>query len=162
MISRLFIKSNRNLLIKRKIVTDLSSNVKDVIKLTFVDQEGNRAIVPARVGSTLLDVAQYNKIDLEGGCNGGGGPTEIRRTDKWVESTFGEGPGCFFCHVLIPSTYNSILPELTPDAVYGLSSIWEEEFSPTTSRLACLIKLDKRHDGMVVLVPDAPIVKGLV
>ena len=33
--------------------------------------------------------------------------------------------------------------------------MWEDEVN-VTSRLACMIKLEKKHDGMVVFVPDAP------
>lgn len=62
----------------------------------FLMLQGHRATVPARVGSTLLDAASLHNIDLEGPCLGGGGPTEVRRTENWVETTFGEGPSCFF------------------------------------------------------------------
>ena len=37
----------------------------------------------------------------------------------------------------------------------GIKSTWEEEYN-TTSRLACMITLEKKHDGLVVFVPDAP------
>jgi hypothetical protein len=37
----------------------------------------------------------------------------------------------------------------------GLDEVWEGETN-VTSRLGCLITLDKRHDGLVVYVPDAP------
>ena len=73
--------------------------------------QGNRATVPARVGTSLLAAAKHHKIDIEGPCGGGGGPVSVRRTENWVETTFGEGPTCFYCHVQIASKYNSILPE---------------------------------------------------
>jgi len=37
----------------------------------------------------------------------------------------------------------------------GLDDVWQEEVT-TQSRLACQITLDKRHEGIVVFVPDAP------
>jgi ferredoxin len=111
--------------------------------------------VPARVGQTILDVAVHNKVDLEGPCGGGGSPTEVRRTENWVETTYGEGPNCFFCHVQIPNTYNHLLPEITSHELNGLVEVWDDEVTKS-SRLACMITLDKRHDGMVVFVPDAP------
>jgi ferredoxin len=111
--------------------------------------------VPARVGQTILDVALQNKVDLEGPCGGGGSPTEVRRTENWVEYTYGEGPNCFFCHVQIPSTFDHLLPEITKHESDGLQEVWEDEVT-VRSRLACMIKLDKKHDGMVVFVPDAP------
>lgn len=79
----------------------------------------------------------------------------MRRTADWVETTFGEGPSCFYCHVQIPSSFDSILPEMSKEERAGLSDTWEDEAS-VTSRLACMITLDKRHDGLVVYVPDAP------
>ncbi len=117
--------------------------------------QGNRARVPAIVGSTLLEAAQYHLIDIEGSCHHLSAPVSIKRTDKWTEDVYGEGPSCFLCHVQIPSSYNHILPERSLQEIEGLDSTWEEEFKPT-SRLACTITLDHRHDGMIVLVPDAP------
>jgi hypothetical protein len=42
----------------------------------------------------------------------------------------------------------------------GLVEGWEDEVN-STSRLACLITLEKKHDGMLVYVPDAPPVEML-
>ena len=103
----------------------------------------------------MLDAAKQHKIDLEGPCRGGSPPTDVRRTEKWVETVYGEGPSCFFCHVQISSKYNNILPEQSLQAIDGLTEVWGDDYVPT-SRLACLINVKKEHDGMVVLVPDAP------
>lgn len=111
--------------------------------------------MPALIGQTLKEAAESNNVIIPGGCGGGGMPTNIKHTEDWNEIVYGEGPSCFWCHVKIPSKYNDILPLQTEKETGGLEEVWEEEFS-ATSRLACLIKLDKRHDGMVVLVPDSP------
>ena len=102
---------------------------------------------------TLLEVAAQHKVDIEGPCEGGAPPMDARRTDKWVETIFGEGPSCFYCHVQIAKKYHSILPEFQEQSAEGLEEVWGDEFTES-SRLACEITLDKRHDGMVVLVPD--------
>lgn len=141
----------------RPIRNSLSTVAANTIRLTFVDQEGNRATVAALIGQTLLAAASKYKIDIEGPCGGGGAPVTIQRSKAWEEITYGEGPQCFFCHVQIPSSYNSILPALSEGEKEGMINAWEEEFS-VTSRLACMITLDKRHDGMTILVPDAPVV----
>jgi ferredoxin len=86
---------------------------------------------------------------------GGGAPVEVIRTQKWTESTFGEGPSCFLCHVQIPSKFNHLLPPMIDSEVDGLKETWEEEHT-LSSRLACQITLERKHDGMVVFVPDAP------
>ena len=130
----------------------------DVVGFALFDimcSQGNRAVVPARVGQTVLDVAVQHKVDLEGPCGGGGSPREIRRTENWVETTYGEGPNCFFCHVQIPSSYASVLPPPSKYEYDGLVDSWEDEVTKT-SHLACMITLDKRHDGLTVFVPDAP------
>ncbi len=116
--------------------------------------KGNRATVPARIGKSLLEAARLHKVDLEGPCHGGGGATMVRRTENWVETTYGEGPQCFYCHVQIPSSFNHLLPEQWPSEAKGLKDIWMDEYT-TTSRLACMIQLEKKHDGLVVFVPDA-------
>jgi hypothetical protein len=36
-----------------------------------------------------------HKIDLDGSCNGGG-PFEVQWTEEWHETTYGEGPTCFY------------------------------------------------------------------
>jgi hypothetical protein len=103
----------------------------------------------------LLQVAMLHKIDIAGPCMGGGSPREVRRTKDWVETTYGEGPACFWCHVQIASKYNSILPDFSEYEFEGIQEEWDEE-ATKTSRLACQITVDKRHDGMVIFVPDAP------
>jgi len=134
----------------------MSSTVADaMIHLTFVDNDGNRASVPGLVGMTVLDVALKHGIDLEGPCGGGGGPVSIQRTPDWHDTTYGEGPMCFYCHVQIPSTFNDLLPPVGETDEAGLDDVWGDEVTKQ-SRLACQITLDKRHDNMVVFVPDAP------
>lgn len=85
----------------------------------------------------------------------GGNPRQVRRTPLWVENTYGEGPSCFWCHVQIASKYNDILPEWDEDQQMQLEDSVTDDYTKS-SRLACMITLDKRHDGMVVFVPDAP------
>lgn len=102
----------------------------------------------------MLEAAQQHQVDLRGPCRGGGGPSQVIRTPNWTEDTFGEGPTCYLCHVQIPPQFNSVLPPVYPDEQEGLEEVWDEEFQPSVSRLACQIKLTKEHDGLVVLVPD--------
>jgi ferredoxin len=102
----------------------------------------------------LLSCAVLNKVDIEFPCKGGGPPVEIRRTEKWTEQTFGEGPQCFYCHVQIPPQFHHLLPPKISTEDAGLENIWREEFN-STSRLACQIFLEAKHDGMIVYVPDS-------
>jgi ferredoxin len=132
------------------------STVADqTINLQFVDADGNRARLPGRVGQTLSEVALMHNIELEAPCDGGAAPTEERRTEDWVETTFGEGLSCFLCHVQIPSQYHHLLPETTEEMREGINETWEDEVN-ANSRLACTITLTKSMDGMIVYVPDVP------
>lgn len=136
-------------------VSRFSTVAENTIHIQFVDADGNRARLPGRLGQTLLEVAEEHKVELVGPCHGGGAPTVQRRSEAWVEDTWGEGLSCFLCHVQIPSTFNHVLPEQTPEMVDGLADVWEEEAN-VSSRLACTITLTKGMDGMVVYVPDVP------
>ena len=40
------------------------------VNITFIDRDGDRTQVAAKVGDTLLDVAKDNDIDVEGACGG--------------------------------------------------------------------------------------------
>jgi ferredoxin len=132
-----------------------STVAANTIHIQFVDAEGNRARLPGRVGQSLLEVAEQHSIALEGPCHGGGAPTELRRSEEWVEDTWGEGLSCFLCHVQIPSTFNHVLPEQTQEMKDGLEDVWEDEAN-VSSRLACTITLTKDMNDMVVYVPDVP------
>ena len=103
----------------------------------------------------MLEVAQRHKVDIEGSCNGGGDPVEIKRTPTWTEYTYGEGRTCFCCHVQIPSSFNHLFEPVPQYEVEGLKQLWEDEYQKT-SRLACSIQIERKHDGLVVFVPDAP------
>ena len=134
---------------------NMSTVLANTINIIFVDLEGNRAPVKARIGQRLLDVAQRFKVDIEGPCEGGGSPTEMKRTNDWTETTYGEGPTCFVCHVKIPSRFNHLLDDQTLHEKLGLEDVWEDE-AGNTSRLACQIVLERKHDGLVCFVPDMP------
>lgn len=120
----------------------------------FVDAAGKRAMVPAFVGQTLLDAAYMNKVEIAGSCAGGGSPSETRRTENWVEHIYGEDLGCYWCHVQIPTKFSHLLPETPASQKRELANQSEYMFNERTSTLACQIVLDKRHDGMVVFVPE--------
>lgn len=47
------------------------------------------------------------------------------------------------------------MPQLSDKDAVEFRHVWDDECT-VSSRLACLINLDKRHDGLVVLIPDPP------
>ena len=88
--------------------------------------------VEAPVGSTLLEVAHENHIDLEGACDG--------------------SCACSTCHVIVDPEWFDKLDEAEEDEedmldlAYGLTD---------TSRLACQIEITQELDGLSVSLPSA-------
>eukprot|EP00602_Paraphysomonas_sp_CaronLab_P002529 CAMPEP_0185017538 /NCGR_PEP_ID=MMETSP1103-20130426/484_1 /TAXON_ID=36769 /ORGANISM="Paraphysomonas bandaiensis, Strain Caron Lab Isolate" /LENGTH=95 /DNA_ID=CAMNT_0027546995 /DNA_START=161 /DNA_END=445 /DNA_ORIENTATION=+ len=95
-----------------------------MVNLTFVDEEGNRATVQGRVGQTLLEAALMHKVDIADHCGGGAGPQQVHRTDDWLEDTYGQGPGCYACHVKIPSSFHHLLPKEFDYIRQGMENVW--------------------------------------
>jgi 2Fe-2S ferredoxin len=86
--------------------------------------------VTAEAGTSVLDIAHANGIDIEGACEG--------------------SMACSTCHVVVDPAFYGKLPE---------PSIEEEDmldltyFLRPTSRLGCQILLTDDLDGLVVRLP---------
>ena len=100
--------------------------------ITFIEKDGNKKIIDAPVGISLLEVAHQNKIDLEGACEG--------------------SLACSTCHVVIEDAWFDKLGEISEDEedmldlAFGLTE---------TSRLGCQIMVSEDLDGLVVKLPAA-------
>ena len=96
----------------------------------FVEPNGERKKIKAEAGTTLLQVAHNNAIDIEGACEG--------------------AMACSTCHVIVDSEwYEKLQPASEEeydmlDLAYGLTN---------TSRLGCQVILTKDLDGLVVRLP---------
>ncbi len=103
---------------------------RPLLKITFIEADGNRREFDATEGDTLLDVAQENGIDLEGACEG--------------------SMACSTCHVIVDGEWYGRLEPTSEeeadmlDLTFGLSP---------TSRLGCQINLTAALDGLVVSLP---------
>ncbi len=103
-----------------------------MVKITFVEADGNRREIDAPEGLSLLEVAHKNGIDLEGACEG--------------------SLACSTCHVIVDPKYFAGLDEASEeeedmlDLAFGLTH---------TSRLGCQIKVTQELDGMTVTLPSA-------
>lgn len=101
-------------------------------KITFVERDGNRKVVEAPVGLSLLEVAHKNNVDLEGACEG--------------------SLACSTCHLIIDAEWFDALPEATEDEedmldlAFGLTK---------TSRLGCQIIVSEEMEGLTVSLPPA-------
>lgn len=104
--------------------------MSETVKIIFIEK-GEKKEFEVPVGTTILEAAHNNNIDLEGACEG--------------------SLACSTCHVIVDQKYYDQLEEPSEDEedmldlAFGLTS---------TSRLGCQIVMTKELDGLTVTVPD--------
>lgn len=102
----------------------------ETVKINFVTQ-GKTIALDVPVGTSILEAAHNNDIDLEGACEG--------------------SLACSTCHVIVDDAYFNKLEEPSEDEedmldlAFGLTK---------TSRLGCQIILTKELDGITVEIPS--------
>ena len=101
----------------------------ETVKIIFINKgEKHEFTVP--VGTTVLEAAHNNNIDLEGACEG--------------------SLACSTCHVVVDKEFYNLLSEPSED---------EEDMidlaagATRYSRLSCQITLDESLDGLTVRLP---------
>ena len=100
-------------------------------KVVFIERNGMPKEVSAQDGTTLLQVAHANGIDMEGACEG--------------------AMACSTCHVIVEQPWVAKLPapssgeEDMLDLTYGVTR---------TSRLGCQITITAALDGLTVRLPQ--------
>ena len=101
-----------------------------MVKMVFIESGGARREVEAPAGSTILEIAHSNGIDIEGACEG--------------------VMACSTCHVIVEPDWHGKLPppeedeEDMLDLAVGLTR---------TSRLGCQIAVTDALDGLNVRLP---------
>ena len=96
-----------------------------------------------------------NAVPLEDDSSGGGVTHQYKRSERWIEDAYGEGPSSWASHVVVPKEWNDKIPEPMYAELETLDLIDSVDRAPT-SRLATQIVLTKELDGMTVYVPDPP------
>lgn len=99
-------------------------------KMVFVERDGTRREVEAKVGLSVLEIAHEHDIDLEGACEG--------------------SLACATCHVVVDPAWADKLNEATEDEEDMLDLAFGLE---STSRLGCQIVMTEALDGLVVHLP---------
>lgn len=105
-----------------------------MVSVSFIDRDGDKMTVNAKIGDSLLDVAKDNDLDLEGACEG--------------------TLSCSTCHLIFDPEEMKTLNLDEPsdeeldmlDLAYGLED---------TSRLGCQIIVTKNFEGITLRVPKA-------
>ena len=101
-------------------------------KVIFVTETGEKKVVEAQIGLSILEIAHHNDIDLEGACEG--------------------SLACATCHVIVEETFYNKLDapsdaeEDMLDLAFGLTE---------TSRLGCQIIMTNELDNIVIRLPSA-------
>lgn len=104
--------------------------MSDLVKVIFDTEHGKKEfMVPA--GTTVLEAAHNNNIDLEGACEG--------------------SLACSTCHVILSQDYYNKLEEPSEDEEDMLDLAFGLE---PTSRLGCQIRLDESLNGLKVRIPE--------
>src|SRR6516165_5668737 len=101
-------------------------------KMTFIERDGTRREVDAPLGSSVLEIAHRNDIDIEGACEG--------------------SLACSTCHVIVDPEWYELLNEASEDE----EDMLDLSFNLTrTSRLACQSVITVDLDGLTVRLPAA-------
>jgi len=104
--------------------------MSETVKIIFV-AKGEKKEFQVPLGTTVLEAAHNNNIDLEGACEG--------------------SLACSTCHVVVDKSFYDMLEapsedeEDMLDLAFGLTP---------TSRLGCQIVMTKELDGLTLVVPD--------
>lgn len=103
-----------------------------MVKITFVDFEGQSRSVEAEIGSTVMEAAIRN--DIPG-----------------IEAECGGACACATCHVYVDEAFAEKLPKAEPmeeDMLDFASDV------RNNSRLSCQIKVSAALDGLSVTTPE--------
>ena len=105
-------------------------NFGNHINITFDYKGREKWNVKAKLGSTILQIAQENKIPLIGACEG--------------------NKSCGGCHVILSKDLFKKLPKPDEDEEDLLSLITSRK---PESRLGCQIKINKDFEGETIQIP---------
>ena len=99
--------------------------------VTFKLPDGKRRTFKALEGKTLLEVAQENKLNVEGACGG--------------------VMACSTCHMIVDPEWIVELANSTQEEDEMLDITWGVK---KNSRLGCQIIVTEKLDGLVVSLPS--------
>ncbi len=99
-------------------------------KMTFIERGGNRKVVDAPAGMSVMEIARKNGVDIEGACEG--------------------ALACSTCHVIVDPEWVAKLKPASEDE----EDMLDLAFGVTkASRLGCQILMTPELDGLVVRLP---------
>ncbi|MDX2083556.1 MAG: ferredoxin family 2Fe-2S iron-sulfur cluster binding protein [Rickettsiales bacterium] len=100
------------------------------VRIIFITK-GEKKEFEVPLGTTVLEAAHQNNIDLEGACEG--------------------SLACSTCHVIVDKKFYDMLSKPSEDE----EDMLDLAFGLTpTSRLGCQITMTKELDGLTLVVPE--------
>jgi ferredoxin, 2Fe-2S len=103
-----------------------------MVKITFIDAQGEARTVEGDVGSTLMETAIKNGV-------------------PGIEAECGGACACSTCHVYIEDAWREKVGEPAPMEEDMLDFAFEVK---PNSRLSCQIKIIQDFDGLIVRTPE--------
>lgn len=101
-------------------------------EVTFIDKDGDKHTFQVADGDNLLDIAQFNDLEMEGACGG--------------------SCACSTCHVIVE---DADLYDKMPEPDDDENDMLDLAFGLTeTSRLGCQVKMTPELSGLVVKLPS--------
>ncbi|EGG24089.1 hypothetical protein DFA_06228 [Cavenderia fasciculata] len=124
--------NNTNHIQKRLHSSSSKPSSANDVNIVFIDKDGNKKNISVPEGTSLLEAAHDNDIDLEGACEG--------------------SVACSTCHVYIESKFFDQLPMSSDEENDMLDLAFDLR---TNSRLGCQVIVTKEFEGMEVTMPSA-------
>lgn len=104
-----------------------------MVQITFVEHDGNRHVVEAAAGMTLMEAARDDDV-------------------RGILAECGGACSCSTCHVYVAPEWVERLPAIS--ALEQDMLDFAHEPDPARSRLSCQIKLTEALDGLLVDLPE--------
>ena len=101
-------------------------------RITFVQPDGSRRTVDARIGSTAMEAARAHNI-------------------RGIRAECGGECSCSTCHCYVDDAWCNRLPAKAEDEAGLLEFAWQPR---DVSRLSCQLRVTEALDGLVLHVPE--------
>ncbi len=103
-----------------------------MVKITFVEHDGARTEVEAKVGLSLMKAATYGEV-------------------PGISADCGGNCACGTCRIYVPADWRQRMPELgLPEQ--EMIDYWNDTTDGV--RLSCQIKITEEMDGLVLQLPE--------
>ena len=114
-----------------RVIVSLTVWDRAMAQITFVLPDGERRIIDAKAGESVMDAA-------------------IRHNIPGIEAECGGGCTCATCHIYIDGDWRKALGVPSEEEEHMLQFVYALK---ATSRLSCQIHLSDDLDGLVVHIP---------